>query len=119
MGREAGHTQGFGRVSPVTRPSPYSPVQFRGRMPASEDLAPAPAGAALPRRRRGVGRALVIAALIAAVAAGLVYFTAGVPPTPPAGTLSLPGPAPAATAGAAVAPRAPGTAPTAPRSKGS
>ena len=116
MEREAGHTQGFGRVSPVTRPSPYSPVQFRGGLPSG---AGAPLDAVVPTRKRSLGRTALFAVLLAAVAAGLLYFTVGRSLQPPAGTVSLPTASPNASpaVGSARAP-APTVVPVAPRAKG-
>ncbi len=91
MGREAGNTQGFGRVSPVTRPSPYSPVQFRGGGAG----APAPQLPAAPRRV--VGRAAVIGAALAAVAGVVAWFAIAPAPVPATHKISAPvAPAPAA-----------------------
>jgi hypothetical protein len=75
MAREAGRSQGFGRVSPETRPSPYSPLHFRGSFPASSH----PAGATRPmspgpRRRSALGRrAALLAIVLAAIVAGIGY----------------------------------------------
>ena len=99
MEREAGNTQGFGRISPVTRPSPYSPVQFRGGgAPATPDRSVRLA----PTRGRIVGRAAAIGAAIAAVTGALAWFV--VSPTPAPATRNVV--APAAPAPAAVEPRA-------------
>jgi hypothetical protein len=66
MAREAGHTQGFGRVSPETRPSPYSPLHYRAS-PQSREAGP-------KRRSRPRGRRWPLAAGVAAVIiGGLVY----------------------------------------------
>jgi hypothetical protein len=77
MAREAGSSQGFGRVSPVTHPSPYSPVQFRGRQPAAagtaEAAAPRVASAARSRRRTFGRRTAVVVAVVAALVAGIGY----------------------------------------------
>lgn len=62
--------EGFGRISPVTRPSPYSPVQFRGRGP----LAPEPPLPPTPRRRGFLRRAAAGIILAAVAAGGVAYF---------------------------------------------
>jgi len=66
MAREAGHTQGFGRVSPETRPSPYSPLHYRPGPPSRE---------ALPKSRsRSRGRRWPLAVgVAAAIVGGLLY----------------------------------------------
>jgi hypothetical protein len=74
MAREAGSSQGFGRVSPVTRPSPYSPMQLRGRLPASaETVGPRVASAVRSRRRTFGRRTAVVVAVLAALVAGIGY----------------------------------------------
>ena len=91
MGREAGHTQGFGRVSPVNRPSPYSPLHFKSTLtpPSASSTTRQP-----PKQRRILGRRIALGiAFAAAVFAGLGYIgllrqpstasrTASTPPTP-------------------------------------
>jgi len=78
MAREAGHTQGFGRVSPVNRPSPYSPLHF----PASFTAAGGGGNATNTRDTHGAGprrrvgrRVVLIVAVLAAVGAGLGYVS--------------------------------------------
>ena len=76
MAREAGSSQGFGRVSPVPRPSPYSPVQFRGRHIASgtPETTPPRVPSAVQSRRRTFGRrTAVVVAVLAALVAGIGY----------------------------------------------
>ena len=79
MGREAGHTQGFGRVSPVNRPSPYSPMHFRASLNAAADSAsaanPRETPRALRQRRRVVRRAVLVVAILLAIGAGLGYVS--------------------------------------------
>ena len=76
--------EGFGRISPVTRPSPYSPVQFRGRGPLAPDPAVPPTLPDTPRRRGFLRRAAAGIVLIAVAAGGVAYFalfrTPGQPP---------------------------------------
>ena len=90
MAREAGSSQGFGRVSPVPRPSPYSPVEFRARPAASGTSEATPAtpqrvASAVQRRRRTVvRRTAVVIAVLAALVAGVGYvglFRAAVAPS--------------------------------------
>src|SRR5687768_9857939 len=77
MAREAGSTQGFGRVSPETRPSPYPPLHFLGSLPAAAGHV----GATTPRqasptesRRRALGRrTAVVVAVLAALVTGIGY----------------------------------------------
>ena len=84
MAQDVGKSHGFGRVSPVTRPSPYSPVQFRGGGPTSSEQSPA----TLPRRRGFFRRAVAGVALAAVAAAGIAYFTLyRGPAQPPARTV--------------------------------
>jgi hypothetical protein len=78
MAQDAGKSHGFGRVGPVTRPSPYSPVQFRGRGPVGSGPLATDAGSVVPRslaRRSAMRRAVAGLALAAVAAAGAVYFT--------------------------------------------
>jgi hypothetical protein len=77
MAREAGRSQGFGRVSPETRPSPYSPLHFRGSFPAARNSG----GGTEPRQmsplqrlRRTVGRRMAVLVVLAAVVAGIGYL---------------------------------------------
>jgi hypothetical protein len=102
MERDAGNTQGFGRVSPVTRPSPYSPVQFRG----GGSSAPARAVASKPSRARIVGRAAAVGAAIAAITGALAWFVIAPAPVPVEQKASAPPlPAPASGDERAAAPR--------------
>ena len=91
MAQDVGKSHGFVRVSPVTHPSPYSPVQFRGRGPAGSGP-PSPESASIlsnaPGRRGFLRRAVAGIALVAIAVAGLAYFTLyRAPVTPPARTL--------------------------------
>ena len=88
-----GSSQGFGRVSTHTRPSPYSPMQVRGRLPASQREAPP---AAPPRRQRVARRAVFAVALVAALLAGVSYLALFRGPGLPA-PRAAEAPAPAAT----------------------
>ena len=107
MAGHAGRTYGFGRVSTVTRPSPYSPVQFRGGSPfgaaAGESLPAQSRVAARRARRRKLRRAAtVIVIFAAALGAGSLYWTmvrvpAPLPP-PIATRLDAPVPPPVAKA---------------------
>jgi hypothetical protein len=91
MARDAGKSHGFGRVSPVTHPSPYSPVQFRGRGPAGSGLPPSDSASTIAKAggRRGLlRRAIAGIALVAVAAAGAAYFTLyRAPAQPPARTV--------------------------------
>ena len=78
MGKNRGGTQGFGRVSEHTRPSPYSPLQFRGNFPGAQTEAPAVPERPGPASR---GRRVVVAAVIVMVVAG-VGLVALFRPTP-------------------------------------
>lgn len=77
MARETESSQGFGRVSQFPRPSPYSPVQLRGRRPAAAGNAEAAgsrvASAARSRRRTFGRRTAVVVAVLAALVAGIGY----------------------------------------------
>jgi hypothetical protein len=74
MPQATGKTYGFGRVSPKSRPSPYTPVHLptlaSGIAPANDAVAPA----ARARRRRiaGVLTVVVVAAASALAAAGFL-----------------------------------------------
>ena len=73
MPQAIGKTYGFGRVSPETRPSPYSPVHLSSVAP---DIAPARVVSPKPvraRRRRRVALVLTVAVVVAASA----FATAG------------------------------------------
>jgi len=73
MPQAIGKTYGFGRVSPETRPSPYSPVHLSSVAP---DIAPARVVSPKPvraRRRRHRRLALVLTVVVAASA----FATAG------------------------------------------
>ena len=73
MPQAIGKTYGFGRVSPETRPSPYSPVHLSSVAP---DIAPARVVSPKPvraRRRRHRRLALVLMVVVAASA----FATAG------------------------------------------
>jgi len=75
MPQAIGKTYGFGRVSPESRPSPYTPVHLSSVAP---DIAPAGDVASNPvraRRRRRLALALTIAVVVAVsafAAAGLL-----------------------------------------------
>ena len=88
MAREAGHTQGFGRVSPETRPSPYSPLHYRPSPPSRE---------ALPKRRPRRRRWPLAAGVAAAIIGGLLYAILFRTPTPPTRAVVV-APVPAAPA---------------------
>ena len=78
MPQETGTTYGFGRVSPRTRPSPYTPVHLATGSPAHGMAAEATRPAARVRRRRWLGvvaLALVVAAS-ALTAAGFLRASA-------------------------------------------
>lgn len=80
--------EGFGRVSPVTRPSPYSPVQFRGRGPLAPEPSLPPTLSDAPRRRGFLRRAAAGIVLVAIVAGGVAYFALSrTPGQPPARTV--------------------------------
>jgi hypothetical protein len=74
MPQAIGKTYGFGRVSPETRPSPYTPMFLASVAP---DIAPAGDVAPNPvrtRRRRRLVLALTIAVVVAASAVVAVGF---------------------------------------------
>ena len=88
MAQDVGKSHGFGRVSPVTRPSPYSPVQFRGRGPHAPDAPPEPALRGAKRRRGFLRRAAAGIVLVAVAAGGVAYFALNrTPGQPPARTV--------------------------------
>ena len=78
MPQAIGKTYGFGRVSPETRPSPYTPVHLSSVAPdivPAGDVVPNPVRA---RRRRRLALVLTIAVVVAAsalAAAGFVRST--------------------------------------------
>lgn len=75
MVRGSGGSQGFGRVSPVTRPSPYSPLHIRGH-PAAEPPGPPtlPKRLVQARRRRTLsGLAALVLVAVAAAGASFVF----------------------------------------------
>jgi negative regulator of sigma E activity len=99
MPQSIGKTYGFGRVSPETRPSPYTPMFLASVAPdiaPAADVAPKPVR---PRRRRRFALALTIAVAVAAsviVAVGLVRSAsrttaARAPDAPVAARLALDG----------------------------
>ena len=75
MPQAIGKTYGFGRVSPETRPSPYTPVHLSSVAP---EIAAAPVVSTNPvraRRRRRLALLLTVAVVVAAsafAAAGLL-----------------------------------------------
>jgi hypothetical protein len=74
MPQAIGKTYGFGRVSPETRPSPYTPMFLASVAP---DIAPAGDVAPNPvrtRRRRRLVLALTIAVVVAASAVVAIGF---------------------------------------------
>jgi hypothetical protein len=74
MPQAIGKTYGFGRVSPETRPSPYTPTFLASVAP---DIAPAGNVApkpVRPRRRRRLALVLTIAVVVAASAIVAVGF---------------------------------------------
>lgn len=74
MPQVIGKTYGFGRVSPETRPSPYTPVHLSSVAP---DIAPAGDVAPNPirvRRRRRFALVLTIAIVVAASALAAAGF---------------------------------------------
>lgn len=74
MPQAIGKTYGFGRVSPETRPSPYTPMFLASVAPdiaPAGDVAPNPVR---PRRRRRLALALTIAVVVAASAVVAVGF---------------------------------------------
>lgn len=74
MPQAMGKTYGFGRVSPETRPSPYTPMFLASVAPdiaSSGDVAPHPVR---PRRRRRLALVLTIAVVVAASAIAAVGF---------------------------------------------
>lgn len=94
MAREAGGSQGFGRVSPETRPSPYSPLHFRGSLPAAAGSAGATARREAPAahgRRSAFGRrTAVVVAVLAAVMAGIGYVAVFRSPAAPSHAVVAP-----------------------------
>ena len=90
MAREAGHTQGFGRVSPETRPSPYSPLHYRPGPPSREALPKRPSP---PRGRRWP----LAVGVAAAIVGGLLYAILFRTPAPPTRAVVV-SPVPAAPA---------------------
>ena len=95
MAKGGGSTQGFGRVSAHTRPSPYSPLQFRGSLPTAQREAPP-----VPHRGNPVtrGRRMAFAAaVVAMVVAGVGYVALFRPaplPAPRASVIPAPPVAP-------------------------
>jgi len=96
MSKHGGSTQGFGRVSTHTRPSPYSPLQFRGP-PTTHGKMPA-----VPQRSKAVtrGRRMAYAlAVVAMVVVGIGLIALSRPtslPVPPASAVPAPTLAPGA-----------------------
>ncbi len=88
MAREAGGSQGFGRVSPVTRPSPYSPMHFRASATAGPVEAPVS-----KHRRRAFGRRTAVIVVILAAAVAAIGYTAFRPATPSRTAVAPPLPA--------------------------
>jgi hypothetical protein len=94
MPHATGKTYGFGRVSPESRPSPYTPVHLPTIAPtiapgiAPATAAAAPAARARRRRIAGVLTVVVVAAASALAAAGFLRAatraTADATPTPAA-----------------------------------
>ena len=78
MPQETGPTYGFGRVSPKTRPSPYTPVHLATGSPALGMAAEATRPAARARRRRwpGVVAVALVVAASALTAAGFLRASA-------------------------------------------
>jgi hypothetical protein len=75
MPQATGKTYGFGRVSPKSRPSPYTPVHLPTLAPGIAPANDAAAPAARARRRRriaGVLTVVVVAAASALAAAGFL-----------------------------------------------
>ena len=72
MPQAIGKTYGFGRVSPETRPSPYSPVHLSSVAP---DIAPARVISPRPARARRRRLALVLTVVV--VVAVSAFATAG------------------------------------------
>jgi hypothetical protein len=74
MPQATGKTYGFGRVSPKSRPSPYTPVHLPTLAPGIAPANDAAAPAARARRRRiaGVLAVVVVAAASALAAAGFL-----------------------------------------------
>jgi hypothetical protein len=97
MAKDGGGTQGFGRVSTHTRPSPYSPLQFRGSLPTIQREAPA-----VPERRGSVtrGRRMAFAAVAVVMIVAGVGFAVLFRPTPLPVPRASAVPAPAAIPGA-------------------
>lgn len=79
MGHGSGNTQGFGRVSTHTRPSPYSPLHFRGGLSASQRETQPVGSSRRSRARRVVFAAAVLAALVAGVGYVALFRSPGVP----------------------------------------
>lgn len=92
MAREAGSSQGFGRVSPETRPSPYSPLHFRGSVPPAGGAASASPSASISHpRRRGLGRrTVVVVVVVAAAVAGIGYVAVSRSPAVPSRAVVVP-----------------------------
>ena len=95
MAREAGSSQGFGRVSPDTRPSPYSPLHFRGSVSATaadEKASASRKTSGKQARRRGLGRrTVVVVVVLAAMVAGIGYVAVSRSPAAPTRAVVVPG----------------------------
>ena len=74
MPQAIGKTYGFGRVSPETRPSPYTPMFLSSVMPATAPAGEVASNPVRPRRRRRVALALTIAVVVAVSAIVAVGF---------------------------------------------
>jgi Tfp pilus assembly protein PilN len=75
MPQAIGKTYGFGRVSPETRPSPYTPVHLSSVV--APEMAPArvvPPNRVRARRRRRLGLVLTLAVVVAASAFAAAGF---------------------------------------------
>jgi hypothetical protein len=91
MARETGRSQGFGRVSPETRPSPYSPLHFRGSLPGTAGTPTPHQVPPVKDRRRAYGRRAAVAiAVLAAVVAGISYVAVSRSPAGPSRTAVAP-----------------------------
>ena len=91
MAKHGGGTQGFGRVSAHTRPSPYSPLQFRGSLPTTQREKPAvPQVRGAGRRRRRIALAAAVIAVVAAGAGIVALFRPAPLPAPSATSAPAP-----------------------------
>ena len=74
MPQAIGKTYGFGRVSPETRPSPYTPVHLSSVAPEMAPARVVPPNRVRARRRRRLGLVLTLAVVVAASAFAAAGF---------------------------------------------